>query len=64
MTRNESTPFPGPVGMGDTKDEVLARVAAQVTMLVLEMQPGQEVVVQRFDDDQEMFRVQRRRFDA
>lgn len=47
------------VGMGDTEDEVVGRVAAEVAFLVAGMRPGQTLTVERFDDPAEMFRVRR-----
>lgn len=60
MTHPTQSDSPGPIGMGETREEVQAAVAAQVSMLVLTMKPGQVLTVECREDDREMFRVQRR----
>lgn len=47
------------VGMGETEDEVVGNVAAQVALMVAELQPGQTLVVERRANLAEMFRVRR-----
>lgn len=57
--RRTGADYPGPIGVGETREDVQAAVAAQVSMLVLTMRPGQVLTVECRDDDREMFRVKR-----
>jgi hypothetical protein len=60
----ESSTFPGPMGVGETREDVQAAVSAQVAMLVLTMKPGQVLTVECREDDREMFRVKRQRVES
>lgn len=57
-------PTNGPLGMGETREEVQVAVSAEVAMLVLSLKPGQILTVECRDNDREMFRIRRSRVDV